>query len=46
MTAYLESGSTSEKAQTVAAHKSFPLKKLYGRTSDTVSLDEVEKIVV
>jgi len=46
ITAYLENGGTLEKAQTMAAHESPHTTKLYDRTSDTVSLDEVEKIVV
>lgn len=46
ITAYLENGGTLEKAQTMAAHESPRTTKLYDRTSDTVSLDEVEKIVV
>jgi len=46
ITAYLENGGTLEKAQTMAAHESPRTTKLYDRTSDTVTLDEVEKIVV
>jgi integrase/recombinase XerD len=35
-----------EKAQQMAAHESPRTTKLYDRTSDAISLDEVEKIVI
>ena len=44
ITAYLENGGTIEKAQAIAAHESPRTTKLYDRTSDAVSLDEVERI--
>ena len=44
ITAYLENGGTIEKAQAIAAHESPRTTKLYDRTSDTISLDEVERI--
>lgn len=44
ITAYLENGGTIEKAQAIAAHESPKTTKLYDRTSDTISLDEVERI--
>lgn len=44
ITSYLENGGTLEKAQQMAAHSSPKTTKLYDRTSDQVSLDEVERI--
>jgi hypothetical protein len=41
----LLSGGTLEKAQQMAAHESPRTTKLYDRTNDAVSLDEVEKVV-
>jgi site-specific recombinase XerD len=46
ITTYLEHGGTLEKAQQMAAHESPRTTKLYDRTTDVVTLDEVEKIVV
>ena len=46
ITAYLENGGTIEKAQAIANHESPRTTKLYDRTSDAISLDEVEKIVI
>ncbi len=46
ITAYLENGGTLEKAQQIAAHESARTTKLYDRTSDEVSLDEIERIVI
>jgi integrase/recombinase XerD len=46
ITAYLENGGTIEKAQQIAAHESPRTTKLYGRTSDEVTLDEIERIVI
>jgi integrase/recombinase XerD len=46
ITAYLENGGTIEKAQAIAAHESPRTTKLYDRTSDTLSLDEVERIAI
>jgi hypothetical protein len=43
---YLENGGTLEKAQQMAAHESPRTTKLYDRTTDQVTLDEVERIVV
>jgi integrase/recombinase XerD len=45
ITIYLTNGGTLEKAQTMAAHESPRTTKLYDRTSDAVSLDEVERVV-
>jgi len=39
-------GGTLEKAQQIAAHESPRTTKLYDRTSDEVSLDEIEKIII
>jgi site-specific recombinase XerC len=44
ITAYLENGGTIEKAQLIAAHESPRTTKLYDRTDDSITLDEVEKI--
>ena len=44
ITNYLENGGTIEKAQQIAAHESPRTTKLYDRTTDQVSLDEIEKI--
>ena len=46
ITAYLQSGGTLEKAQQIAAHESARTTKLYDRTQDQISLDEVERIVI
>ena len=46
ITAYLENGGTLEHAQQIAAHESARTTKLYDRTSDTISLDEVERIAI
>jgi site-specific recombinase XerD len=45
ITAYLKNGGSLEKAQKMAAHEDPRTTKLYDRTSDEVSLDEVERIV-
>jgi integrase/recombinase XerD len=44
ITNYLENGGTIEKAQQIAAHESPRTTKLYDRTSDQLTLDEIEKI--
>ena len=44
ITAYLENGGTIEKAQAIAAHESPRTTKLYDRTGDEITLDEVERI--
>jgi integrase len=46
ITAYLENGGTIEHAQAIAAHESPRTTRLYDRTSDAISLDEIEKIVI
>jgi site-specific recombinase XerD len=46
ITAYLENGGTIEKAQTIAAHESPRTTKLYDRTNDDITLDEIERIVI
>jgi len=46
ITAYLAGGGTLEKAQTMAAHESPRTTKLYDRTSDEITLDEVERIAI
>jgi site-specific recombinase XerD len=46
ITAYLENGGTLEKAQAIAAHESPRTTKLYDRTSDALTLEEIEKIAI
>ena len=46
ITAYLENGGTIENAQAIAAHESPRTTKLYDRTSDQITLDEVERILI
>jgi site-specific recombinase XerD len=46
ITAYLEAGGTLENAQAMAAHESPRTTKLYDRTDDAVTLDEVERIAI
>jgi hypothetical protein len=42
----LKNGGTLEKAQQMANHESPRTTKLYDRTYDEISLDEVEKIII
>jgi integrase/recombinase XerD len=44
ITVYLENGGTIEKAQQIAAHESPRTTKLYDRTSDEITLAEIERI--
>jgi site-specific recombinase XerD len=44
ITTYLQNGGTLEHAQQIAAHESPRTTKLYDRTQDEISLDEVERI--
>jgi integrase/recombinase XerD len=44
ITGYLQNGGTLEHAQQIAAHESPRTTKLYDRTQDEISLDEVERI--
>lgn len=46
ITAYLENGGTLENAQAIAAHESARTTKLYDRTGDEITLDEVERIAI
>jgi site-specific recombinase XerD len=46
ITAYLENGGTLEKAQQIACHESPRTTKLYDRRSDTLTLDEIERITL
>jgi integrase/recombinase XerD len=39
-------GGSIEKAQQIAAHDSLRTTKLYDRTNDQLSLDEIEKIQI
>ena len=46
ITAYLEAGGTLDNAQLMAAHESPRTTKLYDRTGDEITLDEVERITI
>jgi integrase/recombinase XerD len=46
ITAYLDNGGTVENAQMIAAHESPRTTKLYDRTSDEITLDEIERILI
>lgn len=46
ITAYLENGGMIENAQAIAAHESPRTTKLYDRTSDEITLDELERIAI
>ena len=46
ITTYLSNSGTLEKAQQMANHESPRTTKLYDRTSDEISLDEIEKIII
>jgi integrase len=46
ITAYLENGGTLEHAQQIAAHESPRTTKLYDRTNDQITLDEIARIAI
>lgn len=46
ITAYLENGGNIENAQSIAAHESPRTTKLYDRTGDEITLDEIERILI
>ena len=46
ITAYLSNGGTLEHAEQIAGHASPKTTKLYDRTADTVTVDEIERIVI
>jgi len=46
ITAYRENGGSLENAQAIAAHESPRTTKLYDRTGDEITLDEVERIEI
>lgn len=46
ITAYLLNGGTLENAQRIACHQSSSTTKLYDRTSDEITLDEIERILI
>lgn len=46
ITTYLKNGGSLEHAQRIAAHESVRTTKLYDRTADSVSLDEIERVVI
>jgi integrase/recombinase XerD len=46
ITIYLNNGGTLEHAQAIAAHESPRTTKLYDRTSDAITLDEIERIAI
>ena len=45
ITAYLSNGGTLEHARQIAGHASPKTTKLYDRTADTITVDEIERIV-
>lgn len=46
ITAYLKNGGSLETAQAIAGHESPDTTKLYDRTDDEVTLDEIERIAI
>ena len=46
ITAYMMNGGTLERAQVMAGHASSRTTNMYNRASDTVTLDEVERILI
>ena len=46
ITAYLSNGGTLERAQQIAGHASPKTTEFYDRTADTVTVDEIERIVI
>ena len=46
ITCYLLGGGSLEHAQRIACHESARTTKLYDRTADTISLDEIERIII
>jgi integrase/recombinase XerD len=46
ITTYLKNGGTLEHAQQIAAHESPRTTKLYDRTRDQTSVDEIERIEI
>ena len=44
ITAFLLNGGTLERAQAIAAHESPRTTKLYDRTADEVTIEDIEKI--
>jgi integrase len=44
ITAYLDNGGTLDHAQAMAAHESPRTTKLYDRTKERLTLDEIERI--
>ncbi len=46
ITAYLDAGGTLENAQAMAADESPRTTKLYDRTGDEITLDEVKRITI
>ena len=46
ITAYLSNGGTLEYAQRIPGHASPKTTKLYDRTADAITLDEIERIVI
>lgn len=46
ISAYLGSGGRIENAQAIAAHESPRMIKLYDRTGDEITLNEIERILI
>lgn len=46
ITPYLKNGGTLENARAIAAHECSQTTRLYDRTGDRITLDEVERVVI
>ena len=46
ITTYLQNGGTIEHAQQIANHESPRTTRLYDRTNDAISLDEIKRILI
>lgn len=46
ITAFIAAGGTVEKAQQIAGHASTKTTQIYNRTSDEITLDEIERIAI
>ena len=46
ITVYLENGGSLETAAHIAAHESLNTTKIYDRTADNITLEEIERILI
>ena len=46
ITTFMECGGTLERAQQIAGHESPKTTKLYDRSNDDITLDEIERIAI